>query len=384
MASRSDLFGYAGGHVPMDAVLNAEARYGAHGYGALNSASLLAEEAYGEDEDDDDFGALNSASLLAEEAYGEDEDEDDAGDDFGDDVFGDEGDEIDEDLDELDAELDSELYGSWYGATEGALAAPAGAEGQVNSLAMALNVGAFLPAFLINAGAEPGYFEYFMEKAASAVGPNDAREIAVKLMNQRGFESWNQLSKGQQAQLVRNAVVEAAIPGLQTTWDDPFRKAFQANPGIMGASWASLKALPFSIWNLIAEDGPNGILAVLQELPGLGPAATQALSVLGVQAPDQVINGLAIRYYFAGLVYPSIYTWLADSVTNQGQAGIQAVAESTRPPVQAPRYEDVGPLPRLENRPEVIPSSGSGFPEPQNILAVGYGLVVLGGLTGIL
>ncbi len=56
-----------------------------------------------------------------------------------------------------------------------------------------------------------------------------------------------------------------------------------------------------------------------------------------------------------------------------------------RPPVQAaPRYEDVGPLPRLENRPEVIPSSGSSFPEPQNILAVGYGLVVLGGLTGIL
>jgi len=400
MLSRTDMFGYAGAsHEPQGRVLTAEEEYGAHGFGALDSASLFAEEEYGaltspslfaeeeygdddfddddddfgadyddDDDDDDDFGALDSESLFAEEAYGDEDDDFD--DEFGSDVS--------EDLDALDQELDSEIFGSWYGDAGGTLAAPAGAEHAVASLADAVNVGAILPGFAQSSGAEPGWIEWGMEGLQNFLETDDSEELAAYLMQQPGFANWNSLNQSQQAQLVKQAVISAAIPGLEQNWDEPFRQAFASNPSILGAAWSSLASTPSAIWGLITTDYPNAMFAVIQEIPGVGAAAQGLAKAAGVQRPDQLINALAIRYYIMGLVYPSIYTWIAESVTRQGQAAVAAVAAASQPVAQ-----DVAPLPPMMPPPQAVAQPTTGLPSPPTILALGFGLSAAGAVLGI-
>ncbi len=425
--SRTDMFGYAGSsHQPQGHVLTAEEGYGAHGFGALDSESLAAEEAYGaltsstlfaeeeygldddddddygldddddddygldddddddddefgggyawygdDDEDDDEFGALDSESLYAEEAYGEDEDEED----FGLDEFGA---EVSDELDALDAELDQEIFGAWYGAAGGTLAAPSGAEQAVGALADAVNIGAFLPSFAQSSGAEPGWIEWGVEKLQNFVETDDSEELATYLMQQPGFANWNSLSEAQQAQLVKQAVTAAAIPGLELNWDEPFRQAFSQNPGILGLGWADLAIAPSAIWGLITSDYPNSMFAVLQEIPGVGAALQGLAKTVGVQRPDQLFNALAIRYYILGLVYPDIYSWIAQSVTRQGQSAVAAIDAVNRPAVQ-----DVAPLPPMMPPPQTMAEPTTGLPSPPVILAVGFGLSAAGAVLGI-
>lgn len=428
--SRKDLFGYAGAsHEPQGRVLTAEEEYGAHGYGALNSSSLFAEEAYGalsspdlfseeeyvndiglnssfadddddddddidddefgfdEDEDEDDFGALNSPSLFAEEEYGDDDDDDD---DYGyasDDEYG--ADSLEGELDALDAELDSEIFGAWYGVAGGVLAAPEGvSNAAVGALAKALDVGAFLPSFLQNTGVDPGYIESGIESLRQLFEPGDTREIATYLMtqHQEAFANWNSLSEGQQAQLIKEAVTASAIPGVEMSWDEPFRRQFAANPGIMGAAWSSLAASPSAVWNLLFTDLPNAMLYAATEVPVLGAAIEAGQRAAGAATADEFFNMTAIRYYFLGLVYPKIYTWLAQSVTKQGQAAIQAVANVTQPEGPPPRMaiiQDVSPLPEMLPPPQTLSQPTTGLPSSETILAVGFGLTAAGAVLGV-
>lgn len=215
-----------------------------------------------------------------------------------------------------------------------------------------------------------------MEKLQSYMEPGDAAEIATYLMNQPGFANWNSLNEAQQAQLVKQAVIASAIPGLEQNWDEPFRRAFSSNPSILGSAWATLTSGPSAIWGLITSDYPNTMFAVLQEIPGVG-AALQALSQsVGVQRPDQLFNGLAIRYYMLGLMYPAIYNWIAQSVTKQGQAAIAAVSAVSRP------VQDVAPLPPMMAPPQTMPAPSTGLPSPPVILAVGFGLSAAGAVLG--
>ncbi len=415
---RTDLFGYAGSsHQPQGRVLTAEEAYGALGseslaaeeeygydpddeYGALGSESLTAEEEYGLDDEDDDFGfddddeygALGSESLTAEEEYGLD-DEDDEDDEMG--AWYGEDDEDDEDdemgffgaeegeaaamLDELDAEMDEEIYGAWYGAAGGTLAVPAGTEQALNALGAAVNApGVLLPSFLQSAGAEPGWVEWGLEKMASWIAPGDAEELAAYLMKQPQFHNWNSLGPAQQAELVRNAVWQSAIPGLEQNWDEPFRQAWNSSPSAIGAAWAGLKATPSAVWAFITSDAPNGVVAFLTEIPGFGAGLQAAMNAAGVQRPDQLVNGLAMRYYVMGLVGIPVYSWIADAVTRQGQAAVQAVQAVSMP--VGP--QDLGVLPVMPP-PQALPAPTTGLPAPQTILALGYAAMAGGAVLGV-
>jgi hypothetical protein len=403
MSTSRDLFGYAGSsHQPQGRVLTAEEAYG--GYGALTSPTLTAEEEYGsdwygEDDDDDDFGALDSPSLYAEEEYGEDDDEDDEfgvwygaehddddDDDFGYiDEFGAEAEADAEDmLAELEAELDEDIFGAWYGGAGGTLAIPPGTEGAMDNLGNAVDApNVLLPEFLNPAGAEPGWIESGVRAMSEFVAPGDADEIAVYLMNEPGFGNWNNLSNpdgspsAQQIAMVRNAVKRSAMPGLEQNWDEPFREAWANNPAKLPAAWQGLKATPSAIWAFLTTDTPNALAGWLMEVPGIGTAVR---AWVGENRPDQMINGLAIRYWLLGLFFPVIYEWIAQRITADAQPAIQIVQQATAP-APAPA-QDLGVLP-IQPPPQVLPTPQTGLPSPQTILAIGYGLMTGGAVLGV-
>jgi len=387
MSTTRDLFGYAGSsHQPQGRVLTAEEIYG-----ALGSASLDAEEEYGDwdDDEDDEFGALDSESLFAEEAYGAldsrslfEEEE------YGytdDDEYG----EIEDDLDELDEEIDGDAYGAFYGAAGGVLRVPAGTEPTLRSLADAVAPGGvLLPGFLLSAGADPGWIELGLETLQRGLEGGDADELAAYLMNEPGFGNWND-PKTPRAAMVYNAVVASAIPGFEQNWDEPFRQAFENNDTRLGKAWGGVMATPEAIWALLTTDAPNAMVGWLKEA---APFLSGPLTEWAGASPDQMINVMAMRYYMIGLVYPEGYDWIADAVTRQGQDAIHAVAESDA--AAAPRSSrDLGAVPAsfpnlddvlIAPPPQAIPSTGMGLPAPTTILAAGYGFVIGGSVLGIL
>lgn len=370
-----DLFGYAGSsHQPQDRVLSAE-----EAYGALGSATLDDEEEYGSAWDDD-FGALDSDSLFDEEEYGDDDDEDDFGYIDGDEEFG----EIGDDLDELNEELDEDVYGAFYGAAGGTLMAPAGTDYAIESLGDALSpAGVFLPTSLQSAGVDPGWIEWGLEKMLEKVEGGDTNEIAAYLMNEPNFGNWNSLSGEEKQQMVYDAIVSSAIPGLEMAWDEPLRQAWASNDTTLDRALGGVMAVPSAIWKLVTTDQPNAVAAWIKEIPGFADPMDNLMAGLGVSRPDQIINVAAIRYFLIGLVYPQVYGWIADAVTRQGQEAISAVAQS-RAPASAPVSElDMGILP-MPPPPQAIPSKGMGLPCPTSILAAGYGFVIGGSVLGFL
>jgi hypothetical protein len=308
---------------------------------------------------DDEYDFDDDDILDDEEAYVDDIDDDDLEEEEEMELFG--GDpeaELEAALTELDDELDADLqFGAMYGRT-GPLRAPADAADEVSTLAQALNVGAFMPNF-----AQSGWGQYLQmpfEYANDVVSGRETREIAIRLMNEPGFASWNSLSPDRQAEMVQNAVYDSAVPGIDMQADDPIRKALAS-----GSTYQMIMANPKAIYNFWTGDVPRLIAGSL-----------------GI-ADDQPINGTAMRYAFIGYMMPSVYTWLADAVTREAQPAIKAVEKATG-------VQDLGPVmgpapargPMVQPPPQVLPA-GSAWPTPAQIIGIGTGIAVGGAMLGI-
>jgi hypothetical protein len=383
--TRSDLFGYAGAsHEPQGRVLTSEEDYGAHGFGALNSASLLEEEAYGALNSpslfaEEGYGALNSASLLEEEAYGalnspslfaeeeygeeDDEDEDSYGgswrygasdddDDDDDDLdlyededleegFGaDEADSAEAELDAFDAELGEEVFGAWYGFDGGSLAVPPGTEAARDAVASAVT-----PTAVMMPSMMPSMMQYAAEKFINSTErwfvQGDDEELAsyVLLGLQDAGVPWNQMSRQQKETLVYNAVVSSAIPGIEYAWDEPFRQAWASSDGFTSTAMNMAKASPSAMWAFLVTDVPNAMVTAMGEIPGLS-TVTEYLA----ENPDEFVNSVAIRYYFLGLVGVPVYSWLVQSIDANASGAMASAWQTMHESHAGPTSMDLGTL----------------------------------------
>jgi hypothetical protein len=251
---------------------------------------------------------------------------------------------------------------------------------------------------LQSSGIEPGFIERNLERVTQFLAAGNTTDLATCIMNQPGFGDWENLSQAQKVELVENAVVEAAIPGLRVEWDDPFRELFAkaveavksgktlrtvSGEALFDTAWSSAMTGPRAIWALVFSDLPNTIIGVLGEMPPpIGIAAEKLF-----EQSDEVVNGLAIRYYLIGLVYPEIYNWIVDAIDRQGGPAIAAV-KAVQAPAEPETFPSGGVMPQplvpaLSPAPEVLPAPQAGLPSPPTVLAVGYAAMAAGAVLGI-
>jgi hypothetical protein len=448
---RSDLFGLYGTstHQPQGRVLTAEEMYGAldnpaydpgeeEGYGAifaeeeddfeeeemgaLMSDSLLDEEDYVDDIDEDDepkFGALFSQSLLAEEEYGAHD-----FDDFGEDDEDDEDPELDADLDAALAELRSEpelmgYYGYGYAGgapVAGAVALEAGfdqlrevggpSKGQMKELARALNMGVVLPKAL-----QGGYIESAFESMQRLGAGDDDFELAHYIILQPDLDKWDARGPG----IVRNAVIEAMIPGREFQVDDEILNGWKqiANDLRFKEGLKNKIQTAFMSWK---DMGKKALKGAGVDLSGIFWDAVEAVKGLHpgnrfvgwladyTPSADEPLNQLAISYYMMSLaqdVMPptltggpgAIWQWLAESVEAHAadvidaaiaarQAADAAVVTEEEVIFEAPRVAP-RPEPPVVVEPTTITEPTYGLPAPPTILAVGYSVMCAGALLGV-
>jgi hypothetical protein len=315
-------------------------------FGALNSPSLAAELAY---------GALSSPSLTAEYEYGLDDDDDDDDDDDYDDELDEFGGDYEwfgaDDFDDLEAEIDAE-FGAWYGF-KGPLAPVEG----VTADELQLIADAFYAGFLFPENLQGGNFEWAIEWAQKAITGNQGLEIAAYLTHEPGFRVGSVTP-----QMVKEAVKNAAVPGMEAAWDEPLKDWWQGTSEqqgwwdwITGAPGAALE----SVMAYVSTDIPTAINAML----------TEANITDGT---EQIVNSLAMGIYFHSLnplIGDKIYAWIADKINKDAASAV------------APREEvfpmPVGPMPGPMPGPIDVapPAAATGLPRPSTILAFGYALM---------
>lgn len=373
---RSDLFGF----VPGGPVLDAEEEYGEYDpqnwHQRRGGPVVAAEEAYGgkfslSDEDDDVAfaGDLEDVDLFT-------------------DSFGKEGgDEVDNQLDQILSEMDKEDFGAYSG--EDALAIAPGLEAYRNGLADIIREGV-RSAFIGEAEGVQSMFQrgadWVSNKFEQLVAPGDMEEIAQALMSGAGegprsegvdlaFCHWNELSDSARESLVHNAIWYAMWPGVEVSVDDKLWEAWQSGIG-------SLPSSAFEIAKAaVTADLPKIAYAAFAEHPMLGNMMQAA--GWDPQNADQMKNERAMLLWLLGKFGFPVDAYVAKAITDQGQDVISAcqAATSGGSSISA---EAEGLAEELVAPPvQELPDSGWQMPSPEQILAAGYGLSIIGSLAGI-
>lgn len=370
---RQDLFGF----VPGGPVLDTEMAYGGYDPGDWNQRRggpvVAEEEEYG----DDDHFSLH------------DEDDDVS---FGGDLedvplFGGEKDKVDDQLDEILSEMDKDDddYGS-YGAD------PMRVAPEVEALREDLTsiiVDGYRNAFWGEANASSGAWaavfrrgaEYVSNKFEALAMPGDMEEIAQALLaHGLAFGQWYQLSDDDRKAMVRSAIEYAAVPGVEHGVDDAIVSAW--NDGMAGLSARNAANILSSAFS----DAKKTFYAALAENPLFG----NLMQAAGVdpENADQMVNFRAILTVAMLKVGMPIDAYIASSISEHGQAIVQTVNASA--------YAHTADLSAVSVEAEVLaedlvaapvqtlPDSGYRMPPPEQILAFGYGVTILGSLAGIL
>lgn len=323
----------------------------------------------------DEFG-LNREDLFSDE-FGLDRE----------DLFGEEGDkEEDPDVDDLEsglqsleADIDRDLaaYGAWYGAEAEAMAQP----GNLAALHSAVDIGVLLPEKL-QGGYIEGFYEWYHDRAVGDEGLEIARRLAEGLSQ---FD-WSKLSPVDKRELVKVAVIQSAIPGIDLSADDVIRNAIEPEVGVVDSLWAAAKATPAMAFRYFTSDLPKTFGSLIVEVPVLGPLYEDYWKALGItkrKNADQAINSLAMTYLALSWMGFPVYDWIADKIDAEGAMLSFAPAGPTLVEESLSIETGVAPAPPLPEPTEYAERRG-GMPTPEVILAFGYGLTALGAITGIL
>lgn len=370
---------------------------------------------------------------------------------------------IDEDLEDLENEVDEDLYGAWYGV---AVDAP----DVIHPAVQAIDIQTGAPARGINfpgghlhvrPGMEPivddlddafeaskvldqlqaenfeqgtwlGFAERMLdplEKLAIRQWGRDAEEIALYMTHHDGLAQWPNLQEGPsegivrtpgaparpiKQQVVRDALKQAAVPGVEMEWDDILYQHFagvRERAATMYASSAKATALykeamfaPNSkeMWEKIKEAGTASLDAAKQagqfwlsqawdtntlplKLLYSAPAEFKAVvtsTILGGQvSPDQVLNQTALLYLFLDAIGFPVIEALVKNIDNEVPAEdwlkVQQGPVAMLPIDDAPQ----GPmLPPSAGLIDISPGPQYPYGRPSTILAFGYGLSALTGV----
>jgi hypothetical protein len=217
------------------------------------------------------------------------------------------------------------------------------------------------------------------------VAPGDLAEIASAMLADPAFGAWNSLTEEQQIGLVESSVSYAAIPGLEMSWDDAFRAAWQEG---------GISTMPSDVYTLFkvlfTQDGPKFVWSVLNEVPLVGAMLQKA--GFTVENSDQMINMYGMSLYMIGLFKPEIYQAAARAITERGQHIIQSAQAGLMQAGGRGGMMNQGGLVieeealvssiQLPEPAQTLPDQGIGMPEPPQILATGYGVAIAGALLG--
>lgn len=370
---RQDLFGFVpGGHV-----LDTEMAYGGYDpqdwHQRRGGPVVAAEESYG---DEDDHFSL----------HGEDDDVEFGGDLEDVPLFGGEekGDKVDDQLDSILEDMDKEDFGE-YGADPMAVAP--GAEGVREDLADVIRDG-IRNSFVGESTASPDSWTALFRRNADWVSdkfeqfsnPGDIEEIAQALLADPGFGQWYQLSEDDHKAMVSAAINYAAIPGIEHQLDDAVLAAW--NEG-----WANFSASDAAqiLWSLF-RDSKKTVYAAFAELIVFG----NLMQMIGVdpENADQMFNSRAVFLAVCLKAGFPVDAYIAEAITKQGQAIVATVGAanyaqsadlSSRTAPEAEALAEQLVAPPVQS----LPDSGYRMPPPEQILAFGYGVTILGSLAGI-
>lgn len=356
---RQDLFGFT----PGGPVLEAEEAYGDDWDPRRGGRVLDAEEEYSftlNGDEDDEFGSDISDVQMFSDAYGEE-------------------DETDAQLDNILQQMDSEDFGA------DPMSIPPELESAVDQLDDLVVAGAQdavvpRPEDVISAFNVP---MRMMKKAGSKFSsfftPGDFKEIAHAIIADPAFCQWNDLSDGQRTAIVHNAIYYCMFPGVEMGSDDALSPAWEQ---LTSADVAGLASTLFETFvTATTEDMPKAFYAGLAEIPVLG-SAMQAIG-WDPESDDQSLNAQAAALWFFGKMGFDIDASIANQITQNGQDIVAACrAAQSSPTIVAIEsetlVEDIVPAPTQE-----MSESGYRGPAPEQILAFGYGVSILGALTGV-
>lgn len=363
------------GFVPNDAVLGSELSYGF----VPNDPVLGSELSYGADSDDDELDSILSdmqsdkmgfvpggPQLEAEMRYG---DADDA--------------QMDKILSEMDGGGDS--YGRVITGGADSAQLPDGLDSQVGPLSELVFEGfdrSATPDAL--EGAFGGNAARIKKTLSDIINVGEFEDIAHFLLSDPSFVDWFTadssgnfaLSDEDRNQIVASAVWNSAWPGADMTADDIFWQ-----------QWDAGEISPTELLRALVSDSWSGFYASLLENPALKP-------LLPAPSNDQqVFNKSAIGMWLAGH-FLDVYPNVAAVITEKGQSIVdaaRAAAVSASPPTSREPSAPTQTVTIVEEQltaiiPEPIQQISTpdrGMLEPVNILMAGYGISILGALTGI-
>jgi hypothetical protein len=226
-------------------------------------------------------------------------------------------------------------------------------------------------------------------KISSFFTPGDFKEIAHAILADPGPDGhpslciWNELSDDQRAAIVHNAIYYCMFPGVKMGSPDALSPAWDQ---LTGMDVSGLASTLFETFTTVAtEDLPKSFYAGLAENPVLG----NAMQALGwdPESDDQQLNVQAAGLWFFGKLGFDIDASIANQITQNGQDIVSACQSASQSSPQVVSIEAEGLSQSLE---EFIPAptqemveSGYRGPAPEQILAFGYGISVLGALTGV-
>ncbi len=371
---RSDLFGFVpGGHV-----LDTEMAYGGYDpqdwHGRRGGPVVAEEEEYG----DDDHFSLH------------DEDDDVA---FGGDLedvplFGGEGkdaDDVDNALDEILHDMDKDSFGA------DPMAVSPEVEAQRDALTGLIRDG-IRNAFWGESKAASDSWGKMFRKGADYVSdqfeksmPGDLEEIAQALMAQGIFSHWNDLSEDDRNLAVANAIRYAAVPGIEHATDDAAVAAWKNGTFFTASNaksliWTALSDANKTFYSALAE---NPLFGNLMQATGMDPSnADQMVNMRAMFLVLCMSVGLRVDSYIAHAISQDQGVVAAIASAEQAQSGANYPQGPQGPQVSIEAeavVEELNIMPPVQE----LPDSGYSMPPPEQILAFGYGLSILGSLMGI-
>lgn len=309
-------------------------------------------------------------------------------------------DDIDDDLDALEAEMFGEdgpdpdaMLAIREAQAEnvarqmdvrGQLTIPPGMRASVDALE-----GAFAADVLLPNAADGGTIESVLEFVSeNMANDDDTREMADYLATfvSNVGKPWSALNDAEKAGMVKAAIYQAAIPGMEQGWDDRLYEGFNA----------LLEGEPLDALGDFAmvpveglQDSARAALDIIDmiKLPWIGDALTPAFA----EVADEQVNTLAILYVALDKAGVDVVDWIVQEIDDDiGDVVPETVTfEDEGPDIPAIRLDEDEPTEQIEAYVqtsyiyEVAPPESEGI-RPQDVLAMGYAGITIGALAGLI